>query len=192
MRGVLIDSSCRGKVVEVMQNEYHLRLSSPSGKLLIVSDKSDVPLVDANVDTLGIMPIAEDWLSYGWAPGVNTATIHNKDGSITTITADEETLTKRTSRGGGSDESISKVQVVDSSLHNNPYFTNYWRTFEQESSTDFMQLLRGMSVTELKRLFHVLLRIQQGISAELVFRISNFKDPKITVDEWQEMLNHHF
>jgi len=171
-----------------MQNEYHLRVSTTSGKLLIVSDNSDVPLVDANVDTLGTMPIVEDWISCGWAPGVDTSTVHNKDGSITTITADEETKTKTTERrnpNGGGSKSVQTMIVNTPSI-------DYWRKFDKESSTDFMQMLRGMSVIELKRFFNVLSRIQQGISRELDFRIINFKDPKITSKEWEEMINHNF
>ena len=168
-----------------MQNEYHLRVSTTSGKLLIVSDNSDVPLVDANVDTLGTIPIVEDWISYGWAPGVDTSTVHNKDGSITTITADEKTLTKtierRDQNGRESKEIIGPMRVVDAPS------IDYLRTFDKESSTDFMRMLRGMSVIELKRFFNVLLRIQQGINQEIYFRITNFKNPKITENEWTQM-----
>ena len=178
----LIEIPCRlsFSLNKMSKNDYHIRLSVQSGNFLLISDDSDVPLVDAKVDTLGTVPVVEDWLSYGWTPGMDISTVHNEDGSITIITADEATLEKKTENTmpeGGGAACYEKIQVVESDLK------NYWSIYDQESSTDFMRALRAMSTIELQRFFKVLLRIQQGITRELDFRILNFKNPKITTKE---------
>lgn len=75
----LIEIPCRlsFSLNKMSKNDYHIRLSVQSGNFLLISDDSDVPLVDAKVDTLGTVPVVEDWLSYGWTPGMDISTVHN-------------------------------------------------------------------------------------------------------------------